>query len=79
MKKEITVKYLIEEGYDEEEFRRTMKATDAYLVIHDMFQELRAVWKHGENEEHVQLAEQFRDILQMLCSNRGIDLNNDLS
>jgi hypothetical protein len=78
-KKEITVKYVIEESYDEQEFRRTLKATEAYLVIHDMFNEFRKVWKHGENEEHVELAEQFRDILNSLCRDRGIDLDNDLS
>jgi len=79
MKKEITVKYLIEEAFDEEEFRRAMKATEAYLVIHDMFNEFRKVWKHGENPEHAELAEQFRDILYNICRDRGIDLDNDLS
>jgi hypothetical protein len=44
-----------------------------------MFNEFRKVWKHGENPEHAELAEQFRDILNSLCRDRGIDLDNDLS
>ena len=57
---------------------RATKATDAYLVISDMFQELRKDWKYSEDDKVVELAEKYRDELVRLCEYHGINLDTEL-
>lgn len=57
---------------------RAVKATDAYLVIYNMFEELRKDWKYSQDPEVVKHAERYRDILNMLVTQHSIDLDNEL-
>ena len=56
---------------------RAMKATEAYLVIWDMFQELRKVYKYSEDEQAVEDANKWRDTLQELCDQYGVDVYSE--
>jgi uncharacterized NAD(P)/FAD-binding protein YdhS len=64
---------------DKEAHLRATKATDAYLVIWDMFQELRKDWKYSQDPEVVRHAERYRDLLRRLTEDHGIDLDNEIS
>jgi len=64
---------------DRESHIRAIKATDAYLVIWEMFQELRKDWKYSQDPEVVKHAEKYRDLLNSLVHGHGIDLDNEIS
>lgn len=57
---------------------RALKSTDAYLVISVMFDELRQVWKYGQDEIDAKYAEKWRDTLYELCKDYAIDLDAEL-
>jgi len=69
----------LNEPEDKEAHLRATKATDAYLVIWDMFQELRKDWKYSQDPEVVKHAERYRDLLRRLTEDHGIDLDNEIS
>lgn len=64
---------------DKQAHIRATKATDAYLVIWEMFQELRKDWKYSQDPEVIKHAERYRDVLNMLVQGHGIDLDNEIS
>ena len=64
---------------DKADFLRATKATSAYLVIWEMFQELRKDWKYSQDPVLAAHAEKYRDILNGLCSGNSIDLDNELN
>jgi len=58
---------------------RALKATDAYIVIWDMFQELRKVWKYSEDNTAIEYADHWDQKLRELCDANGIDVWNELN
>ena len=57
---------------------RAIKATSAYLVIWDMFQELRKVWKYGDDDKLAEIAEGWKEKLAELCDAHGINIDTEL-
>jgi hypothetical protein len=53
---------------------RALKATQAYLVIWEMFQELRKIYKYSEDEIDAEHADKWADKLRELCEQHGIDV-----
>lgn len=64
---------------EKQELLRALKATNAYLVVYDMFQELRKVWKYSELEDEIAFAEHWRDKLIEICSFNGVNVDEELS
>jgi len=64
---------------DKQAHIRATKATDAYLVIWEMFQELRKDWKYSQDPEVVKHATNYSDLLRRLTEDHGIDLDNEIS
>jgi histone H3/H4 len=71
--KKITIEYHIESSFDEEEVRRALNSTDAYLALYDIRDMLR---KEVENMRiDVDTLTELHEVLER----RGIYLNRDLS
>jgi histone H3/H4 len=71
--KKVTIEYNIESSFDEEEVRRALNSTDAYLALYDIRDMLR---KEVENMRiDVDILTELHEVLER----RGIDLNRDLS
>lgn len=69
----------LNEPEDKEAHLRATKATDAYLVLLDIMNEFRTVYKYGQDPVAAQYAETWRDKLIELMRDRNIDLDNELS
>ena len=74
----MTLTVVADEPGDNLELLRMQKATSAYLVIHEMFEELRKEWKYSQDEEATKAAHRYRDILNMLCERHNINLDSEL-
>jgi hypothetical protein len=71
--KKITIEYNIESSFDEEEVRRAINSTDAYLALFDVQEMLKGDYE-GED-----LADKLRTELWNILDKRGINLSRDLS
>lgn len=64
---------------DAEAVVRAMKATDAYNVIWMMLQELRRVYKYGDNDADAEQADRWAEKLRDICEEYGVDVWNELN
>jgi len=58
---------------------RALKATQAYQVIWEMFQELRKVYKYSDVDVDAEHADKWREKLQDICEEYGVDVWNELN
>jgi hypothetical protein len=72
--KKVTIEYNIESSFDEEEVRRALNSTDAYLALYDMLAAL-----NGGGEDDIEVFSKLRSEFYDILERRGIDLNRDLS
>lgn len=69
----------LDDPQDREAHLRATKSTDAYLVLLDMMNEFRTVYKYGQDPVASQYAEAWRDKLVELMRDHSIDLDNEIS
>jgi hypothetical protein len=69
----------LDEREDKEAHIRATKATDAYLVLWDMMQAFRTVYKYGQDPVAAKYAEEWRDKLIEVMRDHNIDLDNEIS
>lgn len=74
----VTIEFNTEEPHEQLELRRALKATEAYLVIHGMYNHLRSICKYGEDEQRAEFAEEMRQVLYALEEQYGINTSIEL-
>lgn len=57
---------------DREEYDQTVHASDYSAVIFDMLQQLRTVYKHGEDAVAAEHAQKWADVLRDILAEYGV-------
>jgi hypothetical protein len=76
------IKYDMEDPHDKLEFKRATSATDVYLVIWEIQQELRRLYKYepinadGSPQYDTDTIEYIRDFLYKTLESHDVDMNN---
>lgn len=78
MSQQVQITFNIEHPEEKTAALRCLKATDAYLALLKMQEELRKVWKYSPCSVEVAEAEKWRDKLQECMEYYGIDLDEEL-
>lgn len=54
-----------------------LKGPEAHFVLMDLLNEMRTVYKYGEDQVAADHAEKWRDLVYALCADRGVKLYED--
>jgi hypothetical protein len=62
----------LEDVYDRNAHARAIKATDVYLVLLDLDNHLRSIYKYGDDEARSEFADEVRTELFKFMEDRGV-------